>query len=85
MKLKIEREIFPQCLDEVTSVDGTFMKNYFDKYKFAELIVQECIKIVKPSQDHEAYPENFIGGIDGLELLEGKVADIKRYFGVEEC
>lgn len=52
--------------------------------KFAELIVLECIKIVKPSQHHEAFAQSYLGGIGGLDLLDGKVKQIKQHFGVEE-
>ena len=47
MKLKIEREIWPQCISDVTTDTGEVMKNYFDKYKFAELIIQECCDAVR--------------------------------------
>ena len=56
----------------------------FDTEKFAELIVKECIDIVKPTPDHEVWPQSYLGGVDGLELLEDKVKRIKRHFGVEE-
>lgn len=52
--------------------------------KFAELIVRECIDIVKPTPHHEAYPQCYLGDVDGLILLENKVKKIKEYFGVEE-
>jgi hypothetical protein len=51
---------------------------------FAELIVRECIDIVKPTQHHEAWAQSYLGGIDGLELLDSRVAKIKQHFGVEE-
>jgi hypothetical protein len=41
MKLKIERELFPQSLTR----DDEGGITHFDKYKFAELIVQECAGI----------------------------------------
>ena len=67
-----------------TEQDG----NNFDvdkfEQKFAELIVRECIDIVKPTPDHEAWAQSYLGGVDGLELLEDKVNRIKFYFGVEE-
>jgi hypothetical protein len=52
--------------------------------KFAELIVEECIAIVKPTSHHEAWAQSYLGGVDGLELLEGKIENIKEHFGVEE-
>jgi hypothetical protein len=51
--------------------------------KFAELIVAECINIVKPTQHHEVWAQSYLGGVDGLELLDSKVKEIKRHFGVE--
>jgi hypothetical protein len=52
--------------------------------KFAELIVRECIDIVKPTQHHEAWAQSYLGGVDGLELLDSRVAKIKQHFGVGE-
>ena len=49
--------------------------------KFAKLIVQECIDIVKPTQHHEAYAQNYLGGVDGIELLEDRVQKIQKHFG----
>lgn len=48
--------------------------------KFAELIIEECIQIVKPSEYHRAYPDNMLGGLDGLDLLDKKIKDIKTHF-----
>jgi hypothetical protein len=50
--------------------------------KFAELIVGECCKIVEPTSHHEAFAQSYMGGVDGLELLEGKVKQIREHFGV---
>ena len=52
-------------------------------HKFAELIVRECINIVKPTQHHEAYAQDYLGDVEGLELLEGRVKQIKEHFGVD--
>ena len=52
--------------------------------KFAELIVRECIDIVKPTQHHEVWAQSYLGGVDGLELLDSRVEKIKQHFGVEE-
>ena len=52
--------------------------------KFAELIVEECLGIVKPTLDHEVWAQSYLGGVDGLELLEDKVKKIKQHFGVKE-
>ena len=66
----------------VDFIDGT--KPFFNQEKFAELIVQECIGIVKPTSHHEAWAQSYLGGVDGLELLEDKCSKIKQHFGVEE-
>ena len=50
---------------------------------FAELIVEECLGIVKPTPDHEVWAQSYLGGVDGLELLEDKVKKIKQHFGVK--
>jgi hypothetical protein len=50
---------------------------------FAELIVRECIDIVKPTQHHEAWAPSYLGGVDGLELLEDKCSKIKQHFEIE--
>jgi hypothetical protein len=51
--------------------------------KFAELIVQECIKQVEPTQHHQVWAQSYLGGVDGLDLLSSKIKDIKQHFGVE--
>jgi hypothetical protein len=59
--------------------------NYFTaaQEEFARLIVRECINIVKPTQHHEVWAQSYLGGVDGLELLDSKVKEIKKHFGVE--
>jgi len=51
--------------------------------KFAELLIKECIEIVKPTSHHEVWAQGYLGGVDGLELLGGKIKQIKQHFGVE--
>lgn len=51
--------------------------------KFAELIVGECIDIVNPTDHHEVWAQSYLGGVDGLELLEDKCNKIKQHFGIE--
>ena len=51
--------------------------------KFAELIIEECIKQVEPTQHHEVWAQSYLGGVDGLDLLYSKIKDIKKHFGVE--
>jgi hypothetical protein len=52
--------------------------------KFAELIIEECIEQVKPTQHHEVWAQSYLGGVDGLDLLYSKVKEIKRHFGIAE-
>jgi hypothetical protein len=52
--------------------------------KFAELIIEECIEQVKPTQHHEVWAQSYLGGVDGLDLLYSKVKEIKKHFGVAE-
>ena len=51
--------------------------------EFTELIIRECINIVKPTQHHEAFAQGYLGDVEGLELLDNKVKQIKQHFGVE--
>ena len=48
---------------------------YFDKAKFAELIVRECLKIVEPTED---------SGDEWCVTLKGTAQEIREHFGVEE-
>jgi hypothetical protein len=47
------------------------------------LVIKECIEVVKPTQHHEAWAPSYLGGVDGLELLDGKIKIIKTHFGIE--
>jgi hypothetical protein len=51
--------------------------------QFARLIVKECIGIVEPTDHHEVWAQSYLGGVDGLELLEDKCNKIKQHFGIE--
>ena len=51
--------------------------------KFARSIVAECVAIVKPTNHHEVWAQSYLGGVDGLELLEDKCNKIKQHFGIE--
>jgi len=66
-----------------TDISGKWM-SINNAEKFAELIVRECIDMIKPTSDHEAFAQNYLGGVDGLELLDGKIKNIKEHFGVSE-
>lgn len=65
--------------------DKRFMINSnFDVERFAELIVQECVNIVEPTSHHEAFAQSYLGDVDGLELLDRKVKQIRQHFEVKE-
>jgi hypothetical protein len=52
--------------------------------KFSELIVKECLTFVRPNSYFQAYPDNMIGGEDGVRLLETITNQIEEHFGIEE-
>jgi len=79
-KLALECGAWHQVYD-----DKRFMVNgNFDVERFAELIVQECVNIVEPTSHHQAFAQSYLGDVDGLELLDGKVKQIRQHFGVEK-
>lgn len=51
--------------------------------KFAESIVRECIAIIRPTDHHEAWTQSYLGGVEGLDLLESKIDEIKKHFQLE--
>ena len=79
-------ERIKELIEQATSYtwNGNDVTEELDEQKFAELIVRECIDIVKPTQHHEAWAQSYLGGVDGLELLDSRVEKIKQHFGVEE-
>lgn len=70
---------------EVLYDDGEYLdQDLAALQKFAELIIQECIKQVEPTQHHEVWAQSYLGGVDGLDLLYSKVKQIKKHFGDKE-
>ena len=57
-------------------------EDYLVMKKFAELIIRECLAFVEPSEYHRAYPDNMMGGIDGLHLLYNRAERIREHFDV---
>jgi len=51
--------------------------------ELARLVVQECIAVVQPTEEHEVWAQGYLGGVDGLELLDHKIKKIKQHFGIE--
>ncbi len=66
----------------------------FDREKFAELLVEECLSILKESQEHYANPIKFEPAEDYVEYyiamsakeyaIADAISDIKYRFEVEE-
>ncbi len=52
--------------------------------KFAELIVQEIIKLIQPNEEwrHSA-SWGYLAGEEGVELMDGAVRTIKEHFGLQ--
>jgi hypothetical protein len=44
---------------------------------YARAIVECCIDVVTPSSYHCAYPENYIGGQDSIDVLNYKTMKLK--------
>lgn len=53
--------------------------------KFTELVVQECIDIVKPTEHHRAWAQSYLGDVDGLELLDSKVDMLRKHFSEQRA
>lgn len=54
-----------------------------DLHKLISLCVEECIKLVQPSPEHEADASwGYLGGEEGVELLHATVDEIREHFGV---
>ena len=87
-------ERIDELIEECTSVnddlvyDGrdSYMKTteYFDKEKFAELIVRECMKVVIDGQYSDTECEGNSHRISYNNGRYGASSDIKKHFGVEE-
>jgi hypothetical protein len=55
----------------------------YTQQKFAELIIKECIKLIEPNGEHRTEPNSYLGGQEGVELLDTNVEYIKQHFGIE--
>jgi hypothetical protein len=66
---QLEKQSYTEAMHEL---GGTYMA--FDKEKFAELIVRECIVQCEKNKDHE-----WLGSGSKLSAF-----NIKEHFGVEE-
>jgi uncharacterized membrane protein len=70
------KELIDQCINErlIEYDGGGEYVEVFDKEKFAELIVQECIQVCKSR----------VGNSDYTTGRMHCVSDLKEHFGVEE-
>ena len=79
------RELERQATETVRcGLNGTSTAESFNRKKFAELLIRECVKQVEPTQHHEVWAQSYLGGVDGLDLLYSKINDIKKHFGIEQ-
>lgn len=57
--------------------------NYDKEFqKYTELLIKECIKMVEPSSEHIEEPHYYLGGTEGIQLLDNTVDCIKKHFGL---
>ena len=71
------KDIIEQCKETSTSYfdgRGNVTETYFDREKFAELIVRECADVAQRT-----------GKLNASDFVGGMIADaIKEHFGVKE-
>jgi hypothetical protein len=80
MNQRIE-ELIEQSTNIEYGVDNGFDRVTFDKEKFAELIVKECMSLCADVEEDVELAE-YVGGFrDGALMCR---EDIKEHFGVEE-
>jgi hypothetical protein len=63
--------------------DYSYCQSVMSANKFAELIIKECIKLIEPRGEHRTEPNSYLGGPEGVELLDITVETIKQHFGIE--
>ena len=76
-------ERIQKLIEQATHVeepDGLFLREVFDKEKFAELIVRECIGCCEQVIS-DPVPESVDTWLSGGEQC---IQEIKEHFGVEE-
>jgi hypothetical protein len=53
----------------------------FTRYHFAKLVAgaerEACAKLVEPTEEHRREALHYIGGEEGVELLDNRAADIR--------
>ena len=77
-------ERIKQLADEATVWKDANHGYTFDKEKFAELIVQECMEVVIDGQYSDTECEGNSHRISYNNGRYGASSDIKKHFGIEE-
>jgi hypothetical protein len=55
-----------------------------DINKFAELLIQEICKLIEPDEEWRKDASwGYLGGEEGVHLLDGAISTIKGHFGVQ--
>ena len=83
---ELSKQAEQYALDKANEANDEDYDYSFDddfQEKFAELIMQECVKIVRPNSYSRAYPDNMIGGEDGVRLLDIVADQIEEHFDIE--
>jgi len=62
--------------------DGVFLYSYFNREKFAELIIQECIDIIAPYMLRK-YADGGVEMHDPGRPLHHPIMEIKEHFGIK--
>ena len=78
-------ERIQKLIEQATHVeepDGLFLREVFDKEKFAELIVRECMKVAVNKDSGYIHPANIAGYMAAGRSTAAQM--IKEHFGVEE-
>ena len=73
------KELVDQCT-EVLWRDGPYEREVFNKEKFAELLIRECMEVVENKCDNTPDDDGFHMG----EFCGVLMATIEEHFGVEE-
>jgi hypothetical protein len=75
-------ERIKELIKQATECYSNGQERTFDKEKFAELIIQECIDCVRGAVlTDEVAVKNNLGFNDGLSAA---VVNVQKHFGVEE-
>jgi len=66
--------------EQAPGIDGA-VGNWADLETFAALVAaherEACAKLVEPTEEHRKEPLNYIGGEEGVELLDNCAAEIR--------